>query len=184
MDGESRSTVSVRSSRQRSSICTPGDDGGVQRRWHPRRYGDDDSLANGRADTDDRRIRDRLCAHLQSCGRDDLALFLLHGSVPCKGRNEEKAVSRRPQSCNQGTKGVPGTYKKEFKEPKEIKEIREGGPGFRGQGGQMSVEERLANIESMLGSGGQPHSLLDAPRFGSRGVEQWPDVRGRLRRRG
>ena len=83
-----------------------------------------------------------------------LLCFCCCADVPCKGRNEEKpyladhkAVIKEPKEFKE--------HIKEFKEPKEIKEIREGGPGFRGQGGQMSVEERLANIESMLGSGGQ-----------------------------
>jgi hypothetical protein len=78
---------------------------------------------------------------------------------------------------------------KEFKEPKEPKEFKEfppeSGPMLDPPGGSMSVEERLANLEAMLGGGGQhfiPSSMR--PDLGRGALRNEPDARRRLQRRG
>jgi hypothetical protein len=113
--------------------------------------------------------------------------------VPCKSRDEEKpwladhkAVIKEPKEFKELKEPIKEFKEpKELKEPKEFKEIREGGPIFSGPGGRMSVEERLAALESMIGGGGQhfiPSSMR--PDLGRGALTNEPDVRGRLRRRG
>jgi Peptidase S7, Flavivirus NS3 serine protease len=137
------------------------------------------------------------------CPSDETILlsFCCCEDTPCKGHDEEKpylvdnkGIVKEPikelkEPLKEFKEGKePKEFKeqiKEIKEPKEFKEIREGGPIFQSPGGRMSVEERLANLEAMLGGGGQ-HFIPPGmrPDLGSGALRNEPDVRGRLRRRG
>ena len=145
------------------------------------------------------------------CPSDETLLLRLCccAETPCKGRDEEKpwladhkaiVKEKELKEFKEPLKEIKEPLKelkegkepkelKELKEPKEIKEFREGGPGVPLPGGPMSVEERLARVEAMLGGGGQGHFIPRAlrPDLGQGALRYEPDQpggRARLRRRG
>jgi hypothetical protein len=105
----------------------------------------------------------------------------------CKTKEQKEFKELKEKDFKEFKEGKEKEFK-ELKEPKELKEIRETGleqpPTRRG-----SVEERLAGLEAMMGTGGASHFISQAqrPDLGRGALRREPGGEGnraRLRRQG
>jgi hypothetical protein len=130
------------------------------------------------------------CADTPCKDRDEEKPWLVDHKAVIKDKELQKELKERKEYIKEPKEfKEPFKEMKEPKEGKELKELREGQP-IPVPGGRMSVEERLASLEAMLGGGpagqGGQHFIPGAmrPDLGRGALRNEPDVRGRLRRRG